>query len=163
MKVEVNNLRKTKWIIPICIVFIIFIAFWGFKFWEHSSPQKAVGSKTVLGMVSFANGVVLITSDRNSLIKASYLTKGFLGWKVQKNTPTMQEVPSNNADISSTSMTINNHTFAWGTKKNAATDVLLKYKGKTYTSKGEGSIWYLSLPLNHNQYVNSKEFLKSKY
>ncbi len=160
MKVEVDNLRKAKWLITICIVFIIFIAFWGFEFWEHSSPQKAIGSKIVLGTVPFADGVVLITSDKNSLIKASYLTKGFWGWNVQKNTPAMQEVPSNNADINITSMTINNHTFAWGFKKVAVTDVLLKYKGKTYTSKQEGSIWFLSLPLNHNQYVNS--IIKSK-
>jgi hypothetical protein len=155
-------LKNSKWN-TLCIVFIIFIAFWGFKYWEHSTPQKAVGSKIVFGKASFANGVVLITSDKNGLIKASYLTKCFWGWKVQKNTPTMQEIPSNTADISSTSMTIKNNTFALGTKKNSTTEVVLNYKGKTYTSKGEGTIWCLSLPLNHYQYVHSKEFLKSKH
>ncbi len=121
MKAEVDNLRKVNWLIPICLVFISLIAFWGFKFWEHSSPKKAMGTKIVLETVPFANGVVLLTLDKNSLIKASYLSIGFLGWKVQKNTPAMQEVPSNNADISITSMTINNHTFAWGFKKDAVT------------------------------------------
>lgn len=157
-------MRKSGWVVALCsVVFVGFVAFWSIHFLKHSTPQKALGSTTIFATVPFAKGVILLASNvEGGSVKASYLTKGFWGWNVEKESSALDETPSNSVDISQTNLFVGDHTFTWGTRKKVATEVNIRYGGKTYRSNGQGTgnLWYIKLPLSQQQFINSNEFLK---
>lgn len=151
-----SRFSKRTWWAGIPIVVIISFGIWGYKYFTHSTPQKALASYDsnvgTVQTIPFAKGVVLITPTDPSTSKqpgyiAWYMKKSFWGWRLKAMSKSLEGSPRNyNVDFKS--VAVDGKTLVWGTSGRRIQEIIYRDAGQTYVCRigPDSAVWNLILP-----------------
>jgi glycopeptide antibiotics resistance protein len=153
-----RGLRRTWMVAGPFLIVLGLLAYWGYRYETHSTPQKAMESydANVLSLESipFTNGVVLMTPtdpaiDQEPGYVAWYMEKTqFSGWHLKTKSVSPLQESHLAQGMTFQSLSMEEQTFVWGTTgKSGVKKVTYRTNGASYSGLvDEHGFWHVILP-----------------